>query len=83
MASYSEIEKTILMNKDLPENEQCSYFVQASCGGAPGWAIDYDVTTITDDDVYFHFLEYQNARPGVEYISTRLSETQSVNEFGM
>ena len=41
---------------------------------------------MSDNDVYFHFLEYQGARAGVEYDPRRanfLSDNQVVNEYGM
>lgn len=41
---------------------------------------------MTDDDVYFHFLEYQGAYQGVKYDQIRankLAKDQEVNEYAM
>ena len=41
---------------------------------------------MNDDDVYFHFLEYQGQYAGVKYDnarSNRLARDQPVSEYGM
>lgn len=67
LENYSQAAKTITFDSDISDRNTCSWLIQTSCGGAPGWAIDYAQSTITDDDVWFHFLEYQGGYDGVSY----------------
>jgi hypothetical protein len=52
------------MTAALKESETCTWIISTTCGGAPGWEID-PTSTMTDDDVYFHFLEYGSGDQGV------------------
>lgn len=56
-------ESTITMEGSYAASDSgCSFAIMAQCGGAPGWAIDYAQTTLTDDDAHFLFLEYSGSK---------------------
>ena len=66
VASYTSEEKAISFVNNLALNEQCSWSLIAQCGGTPGWVVDNTVTTIDDDDVYFHYVEYYKSHAGIK-----------------
>lgn len=83
VASYGQAVQSLTMTDTMDLNGGCSWVLEAQCGGAPAWEIDPS-STVNDNDVYFHFMEYTGStvQPNSFYAQYPAPDTE-VNEHGM